>query len=135
MLSNLIPSAATARCTSDLHYAQHKKYVKKIYIIYKTTGSKPIVRDLILILAVRQNIKNFSVHLMTVLYVIKCLTQRMWEWHFFSRGKGQDDETNVEEHKLVPTKLSNNGPWNHFRGSHVTDTSLSIRLGPVKQVT
>jgi hypothetical protein len=41
------------------------------------------VRNLILILAVRQNIKSCNVHLMIELYVINGLTQRQWEWHYF----------------------------------------------------
>lgn len=124
-LSNFIPSVATAGCSSDVHYTRHKKCFKKMYIIHKRTHSD------------RHSINNCSqtkhyscnVHLMVAVWVIKYTTQRWGEGPpppLFYRRRGQGDETNVERCMLVPTKLSNNDPRNHFRRSYVSDSEVTF---------
>lgn len=51
---------------------------------------------------------------------------KMGEGPFFHRRRGQGDETNVERCMLVPTKLSNNDPRNHFRRSYVSDSEVTF---------
>lgn len=119
----MIPSVATAGCSSDTHYAQHKKCFKKMCIIHKRTDSD------------RRNINSCSqtkyyscnVHLIIVVQVIKCITQRWGSDPFlFLSRRGQGDETNVERCVLVPTKLLNNDLRNHFRRSYVSDSKITL---------
>lgn len=45
---------------------------------------------------------------------------------FFHRRRGLGDETNVERCVLVPTKVPNNDPRNHFRRSYVSDSDVTF---------